>query len=84
MRVAAPNRRHRHKGESRVRLRFFGSGEPGMVVARGGVVSPNSVDPRRTAPYRLYFWSNENIDTHKSAMCTWNPATGSPSSGWPR
>jgi hypothetical protein len=30
-------------------------------------VSPNSVDPWRTAPYRLYFWSNENIDTHKSA-----------------
>jgi hypothetical protein len=30
-------------------------------------VSPNVVDPRRTAPYRLYFWSNENIDAHKPA-----------------
>jgi len=30
-------------------------------------VSPNVVDPRLTAPYRLYFWSNENIDTHKPA-----------------
>jgi Domain of unknown function (DUF4160) len=30
-------------------------------------VSPNVVDPRLTAPYRLYFWSNENNDTHKPA-----------------
>jgi Domain of unknown function (DUF4160) len=28
-------------------------------------VSPNAVDPRRSAPYRIYFWSNENLDTHK-------------------
>jgi len=23
-------------------------------------MSPNAVDPRLSAPYRLYFWSNEN------------------------
>jgi hypothetical protein len=38
-----------------------------LVEQRGGGVSPNVVDPRLTAPYRLYFWSNENIDTHKPA-----------------
>ena len=37
------------------------------VELRGGILSPNVVDPRRTAPFRLYFWSNENIDTHKPA-----------------
>lgn len=30
-------------------------------------MSPNAVDPRRTAPFRLYFWSNENLDTDKPA-----------------
>jgi hypothetical protein len=30
-------------------------------------VSPNVIDPRRSAPYRVYFWSNENIDAHKGA-----------------
>jgi hypothetical protein len=29
-------------------------------------LSPNAVDPRKTAPFRLYFWSNENLDTHKA------------------
>jgi hypothetical protein len=42
-----------------------GHGKP--VEKRGGGVSPNAVDPRLTAPYRLYFWSNENVDTHKPA-----------------
>jgi len=31
------------------------------------MMSPNAIDPRMTAPYRLYFWSNENLDTHKQA-----------------
>lgn len=30
-------------------------------------MSPNVVDPRLTAPYRPYFWSNENIDAHERA-----------------
>jgi hypothetical protein len=30
-------------------------------------MSPNAVNPRRTAPFRIYFWSNENSDTHKRA-----------------
>ena len=37
------------------------------VRGDGGVVSPNAVDPRRSAPYRVYFWSNENVDAHKGA-----------------
>ncbi len=30
-------------------------------------MSPNVIDPRQTAPYRLYVWANENLDTHKAA-----------------
>lgn len=44
---------------------MVGHGKP--VEQRGDGVSPNVVDPRLTAPYRLYFWSNENVDTHKPA-----------------
>ena len=28
-------------------------------------MSPNAIDPRRSSPYRIYFWSNENLDTQK-------------------
>ena len=30
-------------------------------------MSPNAVDPRRSAPYRIYFWSNENTGNGASA-----------------
>lgn len=26
---------------------------------------PNAVDPRRSVPFRIYFWSNENLDARK-------------------
>lgn len=48
---------------------------------RGDIVSPNAIDPRLSAPYRLYFWANENVDTHKGPHVHVESGDGYPSFG---